>query len=96
MTVDLLEALSYSLKLKELEISYEIRVDYKPLSLFFSRNKSVEIMKVKKIKVYDRFEFLAGCRENNVLKHLFFELLRTDVDAVKKDSFFSGFENHTL
>ncbi|CDW84187.1 UNKNOWN [Stylonychia lemnae] len=96
MIFDILQELSSCLKLKELEINYPIKDDYKPLQLFFQRNKSVEVLMIKKIKVFDRFEFMIGLAENNTLKHLFFELLRTDIKSLDKDTFFAGNQNMTL
>ena len=60
MTFDFLEEISYSTKLRDLEINYDIIENYRPLRMFFEKNNSVENMFIRKIKVYDRFEFMIG------------------------------------
>eukprot|EP00347_Sterkiella_histriomuscorum_P001657 403371173 len=96
MIPDLLRVLTDSQKLRELEISYELRGNYQHLEKFFQRNKSVEVLKIKKIKIFDRFKFLTGLKDNQTLKHLQIELLRTDLKEFDKELIFQNLENHTL
>eukprot|EP00347_Sterkiella_histriomuscorum_P017634 403348588 len=96
MIPDLLLALINSQKLKELDISYELRGNNQPLEDFLQRNKSVEVLKIKKAKILDRFKFLTGLKDNTTLKHLYIELLRTDLQAADKVLPFENLENHSL